>query len=452
LEQLERRELMAGLEADTSSLEPKLGDSQLTEWGPVRPIRLPALTDPYAQPGLGEITAEIVQGVLKIRGDAGRNFVTLHSSYISYNGIRINPGSQKYNGEYQQSPGFDHRKLNFANVTAIDIDLGDGDDEVWITEEPTMPQLTIRTGDGNDKIVLKGILIGAITHVWPPNPNPFTPIPLRIAGDLFIDTGAGDDELYPWAYVEGDATIMMGDGDDSFIETSHDLHHVVIHPGPRFEQLRHHGKLTASGEISIDLGAGQDVENIPADWRDDADLVNSANNVPGVLEFYRGMVDRGEDTPGVPQIIDPPTTIFSAKVDAEGRLEIDFLFEPGFGRVIDRLKARGVLLDAYSVASGRGRALVREEDLKLFANLPGRWHLSAHPYPRSGDSSNFYLEYAIDWDYIRPGSSTEAEAREAAANLPPAFGPPRPTDAPRQNDSLLDSYYRGKSLGPQRLS
>lgn len=487
VEQLERRELMAGLDLQPASAEPGFCgpmplEPDIVATGPVTPT--PTRTIGRLDIGQGNITAELIDGVLTIRGDGAGNHFSIYGYAIGDGFWHLNsnryfeqqlaaeqtiyvvPRRTLINGEWLTGAT---QALSFTGVTAIDIDLGDGNDwvEIWAIK---VPQLTIRTGNGNDEVILKGMMPArmAYTDVWleyPPIEGPMgglyqAPQPLHADGDLFIDTGAGNDRLSPFAAVDGDATVRMGSGDDSYIEVPYRLNQPFVQPDPVTGLYpppeRVIGKLTATGELSIDLEPDQDVENIPANWQDDPFLVSHIQNVPRVLDYYQGMIERGEATPEVPQIFTPPFPDVAAAVDAEGRLEIEFGFTQGFVRVIERLQARGVTIDAYSIARGMARAVVREEDLKLFANLPGLgyFHTRVPGYRQISDP---------EWDYVRPGSSTAAETNMAendenesnsAVTTGPTFGP-----APWQKGladtrtlSLHDWYYSTQVfIGPKLL-
>ena len=453
-EQLERRELMAGLESGEPVVyEPGLLDSR--NWGPglVSLDKVPRFADPTLNYGMGNITAEVVDGVLKIRGDAGRNIFSIFA--VSGEGVSFFTNSL-LNGESTFAIGFDVRKLRFNNVTAIDIDLGDNDDGLEVTET-LLPKLTVRMGDGNDRIALKGIVpsILGMTMSWPVGGVLWsTPQVLKIQGDLDVDMGPGDDEFSAWADVAGDATILMGDGDDSYLEKLYPLQSGVSFDSVTSQpiaQPQFAGKLTASGTVRVDLGAGQDVDNIPTKWWENKRLSAALQDVPRLLTYYQEVVARGELTPGVPQVIMPPWSDAPVRFDAEGRLEVEIFFEPGYGHVIERLQARGVILDAYSVISGRARAAISEDDLVLFGNLPGWEQL----FPRYSTHNVVYTGHSLPavWDNVRPGSFTAAEvgAVVTGPELVLPFGPLRPSEVQPKN-SLRDSYYGDLNFDPLELA
>jgi hypothetical protein len=435
----------------------------------------------------GSITAEVIDGVLVIRGDGGNNYVEIYSSigdtYV------INAGWTKVNGQYLKGTELNERYLFLSGVTnGFDIDLGDGDDYLLIHAD-RVPSLTIRLGAGDDRLLLKGAVPAPmyVTGVYHPYPMLTGPIiasympaqPLMVEGELFIDTGAGDDLLDAFAKIEGNATVQMGDGDDSYLESANRIYPVfeMLDPETGYYPpgLYVIGKLTATGELSIDLGADQDVENIPDDYRTDAYLVEKLQLIPKVLEHYAGIVERGENTPGVVQLVTLPwPNDFPMRFDEEGRLEIYFQFLPGFSREIERLQARGVTLDAYSIMRGFARASITADDLKLFANLPGIFNFFVQIYANPGYRSLIHPE----WDYVRPGSAAAAENPPGPVEgnivgpdyvppgfIPPGklifpithplpiFGPPPFEDLPRpgseEPESLLDSREGKRSRAKQ---
>jgi hypothetical protein len=396
----------------------------------------------------GNITAEVIDRVLFIRGDAGGNRFRIASREVTGE-VYIRPISTTINGrvvDYQET---------FQNITRIDIDLGDGDDLVVI-DDTRVVGMTIVTGAGNDEVSLRGPMpslaaVGMYIHI----PQPAQP--LIVDGDLVIDTGDGDDQLTPFATVKGDATIRMGAGDDSFFEVMQPNNQITFEPAfvqPLVPPVL--GELKATGVRSVDLGSGQDVENIPDDYRSDPDLVRIMHDVQDKLDLYQGMIERSEATPGTPQLVLPPAPELAARVDAEGRLEIEFGFLPAYRRAVERLVKRGVIVDAYSVVRGSGRASIREEDLRLFANLPGLTYLRTRPYlrPELESTDSFNLRWNPGWDFVRAGSAT-ADDIAAQEGPQPVAGPPQledlPVRAPGEEGSLLESRYGTRILGPQPL-
>lgn len=416
------------------------------------------------------MTVEVVEGVLRIRGDFGRNYFRMFGGDGSY---RIEPYLTKINGQVWTA---EHGPFHFSGITGgIDIDLGAGDDELTF-EVTSTPGLTIRMGTGNDKVTLRGpdnrqfrspsyggeVMGMALIAV------PVEAIPLAITGNVFIDTGAGDDWIAGYAKATGDVTVQMGDGDDNFVE------------GPlenEFWRPRTSRAITADGVRTIDLGAGQDVDNIPDNIDYDFELWGKMSWVGAFFPYYRGLVERGENTPGVPQLVRYIPYDNPVRVDGEGRVEVEILFTAGLGRVVDRLIARGVTIDAYTVLGGGARARISEQDLRLFANLPGLMRIQPVTYVREELRPPMF-RWELPWDYVRPGSvPAEEEARwgpRTPVTNPP--DPPLPEPTPPTNPgiviiainpligparfeeiqseinvSLLHSYYGVKLIGPRSL-
>lgn len=440
---------------------PSAGEVTYPEWNAVTGNVIGDLYYNYSN-----MTAEVVDGVLKIRGDFGKNSFRLLGGDGTY---RIEPPLTKVNGQvwtYEGGP------FSFTGVTGgIDIDLGAGDDDVTL-QLANSPSLTIRTGTGSDRVTL----VGPDNRQWrSPNygpglvvgtaiiPVPVEAIPLEITGDVFIDTGAGNDWVSGFAVASGDVTVLMGDGDDNFVE------------GPLPEEYwrpKPNRAITAQGVRAIDLGNGQDVENLPDNIDYDFELWGKMSWAGAFFPYYRGLVEWGENTPGVPQLVRYLPYDNPVRVDGQGRVEVEILFTAGLGRVVDRLIARGVTIDAYSVLAGGARAVISEQDLRLFANLPGLIRIQPVTYVRE-ELRPPTFRWELPWDYIRPGSVVEEEEarwgpRTPVTNPPepPLPGPTQPTivvDVPiigparREevllyfNTSLLQSYYGAKFIGPQAL-
>jgi hypothetical protein len=293
--------------------------------------------------------------------------------------------------------------VTYSGVTSIEIDLGDGNDEVNIFAV-NMPKLTINTGAGNDWIYFRGTTrppaepppeFGPIPHFIP---NP--PMMLDIQGDLAIDTGNGHDVLQAAAYVNGNAVVQMGAGDDFYSPFAFGTNYFgYISTG--------FGEFNATGTMTLDLGPDQNIDLAPTTWQSEPRLVQNLEWVVRFLDYYQDLVDAGEDTPGTPQYIQPPG-LNLARIDAEGRLEVEFNFIHTNREVVDRLLERGVTIDAYNIRNGVGRASIRREDLDLFSNLPGLTWVSVHYY--QSPLTSFNGRSGTQWDYTRPGSVADLES------------------------------------------
>jgi hypothetical protein len=381
-----------------------------TQPAPMQPITTPEPPPPYVPPG-GNVTAEVIQGVLTIRGDAKANKIQIVPEGNS-GGFTIQSPYRysKINGELILDI---HRRHHFAGVTSIDIDLGDGDDEVAIFgSRRTLPSLSIRTGNGSDYVRLGGN-----------NDDPFAAVieqwiqfgeSQAINGDVFIDTGDGDDLFLPFAHVNGDVNVQMGAGNDSQIALTYNAQ---LDPDTGLSVYApYSATFTAEGAFVVDLGDDQDLETLPPDWRSDLKLVAKIDYEPQVW----------------PQISTRP-------------VEIEFSFLAGDQHFIERLQARGLQIDAYTVAGGLGRAKIRDlNDFRLFANLPSLARIQMAG-TRPAGVVNYPWDYERTSELIVPGPAVTG----------PIQGPPRLEDfRPRgENDppqSLLESYYGTLVFGPRR--
>ena len=195
---------------------------------------------PQLPPPPHDVTAEVVDGTLYIRGGDQGDWVRIESRGSQSFAViarRTRPGSPLL-----ISLGGNEDATVYDNVTAIVVDLGAGDDNVQVLSGA--PRLSIDTGDGDDVIRLGGMS----SDFWPPgiilHSIPF-PMAATIHGDLTIDMGAGNDQLRPNARVEGDTVIRMGSGDDEIIETTNSYFGET--PAP----------LTTEGSQLIDFGADE---------------------------------------------------------------------------------------------------------------------------------------------------------------------------------------------------
>lgn len=381
-----------------------------TQPGPIQPIIMPEPPPPYVPPG-GNVTVEVIQGVLTIRGDAKANKIQIVPEGTSA-GFTIQSPYQysKINGEWMLDI---HRRPHFTGVTSIDIDLGDGDDEVTIFGSNTvLPGLSIRTGNGSDYIRLGGNnddAFGAVIEQWIQFGES-----QAINGDVFIDTGTGDDLFLPFAHVAGDVNVQMGAGNDSQIALTYNAQ---LDPESGMSVYApYHAIFTAEGAFVVDLGGDQDLETLPLDWRSDLNLVAKIDYEPQVW----------------PQISTKP-------------VEIEFSFLAGDQHLIERLQARGLQIDAYTVAGGLGRAKIRDlDDFRLFANLPSLARIQMAG-TRPAGVVNYPWDYERTSELIVPGPAVTG----------PIQGPPRLEDVPVRgaNDppqSLLESYYGAWVFGPRR--
>ena len=420
VEQLERRDLLAGLATDAPSLADCLaprpvGPDLADEMRQISAAEaVPEAIVPLSSVDYGEISVQFIRDVIVIRGDAGNNHISLYGSTIGdlLDGSGNIPSSVTIYVHQTRVTGLDNHQgsLFFQKVKGIDIDLGDGDDYVSIEGGLNGP-LTIRGGAGNDEIVLYGNKEEFMVVGW--NSHHYDPRPLPVNGDLLIEGGSGDDLVLPWVKVTGDASVQLGDGNDHYLE--------VPYRSSSINEFL--GKPTATGELTIDLGADQDLEVIPEDWHTDPDMGLRVRNILPVLEHYQQLVAQGEVPSGEEYVFVWPETGNKVRFDAQGRLDVNFGFNAGSIHMAERLIARGIDVTAYGI--GGGTAWIGMNDIPLLANLPGVLIFSPQGVP---DENTIFLTPA------------------------PAYGPARPTDAPPQSGTLFASYYRGRVYGPLLLS
>ena len=336
VEALERRELMA------------VGDAVV-------------LLDLGSAPGTGgNVTAEVIDGTLVIRGDGASNGIGVYEA----------------DGDsfYLESPndqstvnGLSTRRLSNLGETGaikvlgvtrgIDIDMGDGDDWILVNGR-ALKDVKIITGAGDDSIRLGG---------WPLDLTPWMetwsikyPRPATIDGNLYIDTGGGNDVLTPFANVNGDATIQMGEGDDSFLEPTYSIYGSEIRE-----------RLLAEGTRLFDLGTGEQDAGWSADWRSNAALVPKVHpDIVSALERYAAARQAGEIEPGEEWTWQQDDGDPAGRFTSDGRLQIEFTYFPGDTELIDRLQLRGLRVEHHSDGNGPAYASIRESDLALFGNLP----------------------------------------------------------------------------------
>lgn len=319
----------------------------------------PILLDIPAPQG-GNVTAEVIDGTLVIRGDDASNGIVVYqdedgSCYLqsfqsTINGLRTWPDG---NG------GF--RAIFVTGVTrGIDIDLGQGDDWLGLNGRG-LQDVKIVAGAGDDSVNL-GVVTIAPAYAVETATIKF-PGPATIGGSLFIDAGDGNDLVSPFANVVGNVTILMGAGDDSVVDPVY----TVIGIGIEIQS-----KLVVGGTLSIDLGPDEQDAGWPADWHSDAALVAKVH--PDVLEAfdrYAAALRAGEVVPGQEwtweqQDDGDPAAHFTS----DGRLQIEFTYYAGERELIDRLEARGLQIERHANGNGLAYASIQESELALFGNLP----------------------------------------------------------------------------------
>ena len=197
----------------------------------------------------GNVTAEVIDGTLFIRGDTKGNQVQL---FGYSNGTVFIQGLNSRSTVNGQVTGLDGCQANFVTiegvVNGVNVEMGDGDDKIWL--DGSMPDVVITTGEGNDEVILGGI-DGAFFPSCAMGMAIIPPTPLMIEGDLTIDSGDGNDTIYPYAIVAGDADIRSGRGDDVFAITP-----AALYSSYTFQVI---------GRTSVDAGPDQSPMNsLPA--------------------------------------------------------------------------------------------------------------------------------------------------------------------------------------------
>jgi hypothetical protein len=165
----------------------------------------------------GNVTAEVIEGTLFIRGDAKGNQVQL---FGHGNGIVSIQGLNSRSTVNEQVTGLVGCQAKLVTVegvvNGITVEMGDGDDIVWL--DGSMSDVLISTSGGNDEVIFGGVdvhffpscMIGMAIH---------SPTAAMIEGDLTINTGDGNDTIQAYAIVTGDADIRSCRGDDVFAIT-----------------------------------------------------------------------------------------------------------------------------------------------------------------------------------------------------------------------------------------
>jgi hypothetical protein len=110
-----------------------------------------------------------------------------------------------------------------ADLRELRVDLGGGDDDVFLHDVQVQNRVEIDMGDGND-----GVLIG----------RPLGNIDVQVGNTLRIETGEGDDRV-------------------QFVDTSARL--VTVNTGSGFDTLDPVDRVTAENFVSIEMEDGPDV-------------------------------------------------------------------------------------------------------------------------------------------------------------------------------------------------
>jgi hypothetical protein len=192
----------------------------------------------------GDVTVSVSGGDLVITGDADDNYLAVwHDSiadeWVVEGGRRVDGGVPQIGTETTVNGQLTLQ--TFSGVTgSLIIDLGDGNDQIEISEGTIAGDLVVGLGTGNNVLRLTGGNLPA-TIGFELNQNTFTRGALSIGGDLSVTSDAGDDliEIDADVPVEGNVSIVTGDGDDQLV-------------------LLGSGTWAVTGNLVLDFGAGDD--------------------------------------------------------------------------------------------------------------------------------------------------------------------------------------------------
>jgi hypothetical protein len=175
---------------------------------------------PYLPSTPSDVTAEVIDGTLYIRGGAGHDWVRIFDEgggqIVVQSGRLIGEGKSGF--VIPRSDSGDDEAAFYSGVAAMVIDLKAGNDLVSLIGR-SLPRISIDTGTGDDMIRLGGMSNESWRSDGLTGPIPF-PVAATIMHDLAIEMGDGNDTLHPHAIVKGNAVIRLGNGDDEVIETT----------------------------------------------------------------------------------------------------------------------------------------------------------------------------------------------------------------------------------------
>lgn len=309
------------------------------------------------------MTAEVIDGTLVIRGDGANNGIGIYEGDGDSFYLQSPNDQSTVNGLSTRLSIFgETRAIKVLGVTrGIDIDMGDGDD--WASLYGwALRDVKIITGAGDDSIRFGGWPLTS----WAITASIKYPSSATISGNLFVDTGSGNDMLSPFVDVKGNATIQMGGGDDSILEPTYSIYGTEIRE-----------RLVVDGTRIVDRGPDEQEAGWSPDWRSDADLVQKVHpDIVSAFERYSAARQAGGIKPGDEWIWQQEDGDPAAHFTSDGRLQIEFTYYAsethyaGDTLLIDRLEARGLSIERQSDGNGLAYASIRESDLALFGNLP----------------------------------------------------------------------------------
>ncbi len=192
----------------------------------------------------GDVTATAVDGLLIIEGDMEGNQLRLRSGE--------NPGEIVVAGFPDSGTTINGQTgpQLFPGVRAVATDLGAGDDVIVLDEARVAANVFIRTGVGDDRVVLGRpdasvpptdgpavVIGGALSIMTGPGNDVVSAVDLAVADFVAIQTGQGDDvvrlgrpmmdapaDVRPSVLLGGALRVGLGPGEDLMA-----LHHVHVH-------------------------------------------------------------------------------------------------------------------------------------------------------------------------------------------------------------------------------
>ncbi|MAT71100.1 MAG: hypothetical protein CMJ58_16420 [Planctomycetaceae bacterium] len=161
----------------------------------------------------GDVGVEMFGGVLMIDGDDLGNAVQvakLNNGNLEIRGLSADGGLTRING------GFGAFTVPAANVRGMDINLGDGDDDLYLNTSAgttgnriyLADDLNVRMQGGDDFVKIQNMDIGGETDVRMDRD------PSSSLAPIGFDFTGGDDRVEVYNSGLGDADFDMGDGDN----------------------------------------------------------------------------------------------------------------------------------------------------------------------------------------------------------------------------------------------
>jgi hypothetical protein len=383
VETLERRDLMAAF--------------------PPRPI---VIEPPQPISEGGNVTAEVIDGMLFVRGDSAGNQIEIFyqgNGNVVLHGFN---GQTRVNGQNTQPSGCNVKVVALNGVTrGIQIDMSEGDDIVWLKGR-ALPDVTIATGNGDDYVALGGFVPQygcVITH------SIKFPGPAVILGNVSIDTGDGDDLVHPFAVVKGNAEIRTGRGADQVVEPD-----AVVIDSPIHQDLQ------VVGTTLVDLGPGRagNGDSAPANlgrfltgtsiralggnviswdqpWypKFDIKVLDSFMILDGARSRVVAHAGGGHFKFADIDVLGWPEPLLRS----DGTILLDISYSPTDPAFVDRLGAIGITPYATDEAGGHVSAWINVQQLHALRDMEGLERVSLQLSALVGPTSTF-ARYDVDGD------------------------------------------------------